>query len=521
MGHTFSIFTKGLLILGIPAIAQLLFLALLWVMRAEHSEAEKWAIHTSEVVADMESTYRLVLVARVKMLGYILTEDVEYLHEYRGIRDRFGSAVGKLRDLVADNPPQQTQADQIKSRAELLFKWLDDLGAKPRDVALAELRGQHGYFRSDDLRETVEEFLQVERNLAAQRNDVLQSVGHRQFWILVGGGLASTVGAAIMVLLFSRSIVGRLNVLMENAGRMATGKPMAPPLGGADEISQLDRVFHDTAEALAQKDRDNSMFVYSVSHDLRSPLVNLQGFSQELTFAARQLRHLLDQPSVPDTARQPALKLIDLDMAESIRFIHTGVARLEGIIDALLRLSRAGKVEYSLLRVEVQSIVGRILESMQSTIQHQSIEVVVGELPPVLGDPGAIELIFANLIGNAIAYLDPHRRGKIEVGCIGAEADRDGRRRFEPGCRVYFVRDNGRGIPSQFLSKIFLAFQRLHADAPSGEGIGLALVQRVVERHGGKVGVESTEGQGSTFFVALPAAGRPAPALELTKNGAV
>jgi signal transduction histidine kinase len=105
--------------------------------------------------------------------------------------------------------------------------------------------------------------------------------------------------------------------------------------------------------------------------------------------------------------------------------------------------------------------------------------------------------VFGNLVGNALNYLDPARPGAVEVGCLPGE---DG------GQRTYFVRDNGLGIPEAHRQRIFQAFQRAHPGVGGGEGLGLAIVARVVERHRGRVWVDSTSGEGSTFFVALPAA---------------
>jgi signal transduction histidine kinase len=124
--------------------------------------------------------------------------------------------------------------------------------------------------------------------------------------------------------------------------------------------------------------------------------------------------------------------------------------------------------------------------------------VTVGDLPPAWGDPQALEQVFANLIDNAVNYLDPQRPGQVEVGSREEAGDP------AAGLRTYYVKDNGLGIPEAQQDKVFLAFQRLHPDAAPGEGIGLALVRRVVERHGGRIWLESAPGAGSTFFVALP-----------------
>jgi signal transduction histidine kinase len=281
-----------------------------------------------------------------------------------------------------------------------------------------------------------------------------------------------------------------------------------------DAIRQLNeqleqRVVERTAELmeanhqLAQKNQENEMFVYSVSHDLRSPLVNLEGFSRELSMVSDDLRSLLGDGSLPLSERNRALALLDGDMAESIRFIQTGVRRLSTIIDALLRLSRAGRVEYRRLTVEVADVVGLVVESLGATIAERGAAVRVKNLRSAWGDPTAIEQIFANLIGNALNYLDQERPGIIEVGSEGGawgdETD------DQPALLTYYVKDNGLGIPNAYRSKVFQAFQRLHPDKAKGEGVGLAMVRRIVERHGGEIWLESSEGVGSTFFVTLPA----------------
>ena len=243
-------------------------------------------------------------------------------------------------------------------------------------------------------------------------------------------------------------------------------------MGGKDEITEVDRAFHEMADNLGQQKQENEMFVYSVSHDLRSPLVNLQGFSEELSLSCRDLEVLFRQEDVPAAVRERGLRLMTSDIEESIRFIQTAVGRLARIIDSLLRLSRAGRVEYQWQSVDVGNISRKIVEALHDTISAKGAEVELGELPSAWGDPTALEQVFANLIGNALQYLDPARPGRIEVGTI----DRDDPAK-PSGHRIYFVKDNGLGIPEAYHQRMFTAFNRLHAEAAQGEGIGLALVR--------------------------------------------
>jgi signal transduction histidine kinase len=343
--------------------------------------------------------------------------------------------------------------------------------------------------------------------------------------------LGSMLIWAATAMVFARSIGRRLEVLTGNAERLGSGRPLAAPLSGSDEIAALDTVLHQTGarlheaegeqaklkvrleararelaavnEELRQETQDNEMFIYSVSHDLRSPLVNLQGFSKELQVSCDELGSLVEAAKLPEAEHRRMVHILDGDVRESLQYLRTAVTRAAAIIDALLRISRAGRLEYQWQRVSVGRVVARVMDALQGAIRQHAAVVTVRELPPAWGDPGAIEQIFSNLIGNALNYLDPARNGRIEVGALEPEPVDE----TEPSAlrtRTYYVRDNGLGIPAAYMSKVFRAFQRLHGDVASGEGIGLAVVRRMVERHGGRVWVESAEGAGSTFFVVLP-----------------
>jgi len=277
-----------------------------------------------------------------------------------------------------------------------------------------------------------------------------------------------------------------------------------------EQISQLNEQLqqrvNDLARSnqqLAQKSEENEMFVYSVSHDMRSPLVNLQGFSQELGLVANDLKDLLSGDSVPPELRTRGAAIIDGEMAESVQFIQTAVSHLSKIIDALLRLSRAGRVVYQVRKVDLQEMVARIVDTLSATAKSRGAKIIVHDLPTTWGDPAALEQLFSNLISNALNYLDPERAGRIEVRCAETVvANEDG---TEQPARAYYVRDNGLGLTDTDRGKLFRAFQRFHPEAARGEGMGLAIVRRIVERHNGRVWVESKPGEGTTFYVTLQA----------------
>ena len=257
---------------------------------------------------------------------------------------------------------------------------------------------------------------------------------------------------------------------------------------------QLEGRVADLAHAnreLAQKSAENESFVYSVSHDLRAPLVNLQGFSQELALSAESLKALLSEGSVPPEVQRRGVALIDSELAESLGFIRNAVRHLGNIIDGLLRLSRVGRIEYEFQPVNVDEILRDILASMRTTVVASRARIDVHPLPQVMGDRNAIGQVFANVIGNALKCFDADRPGVVEISATTDDPP------------VFTITDNGVGIPDDYRSKIFHVFQHVHTAQTRGEGMGLAIVRRIVERHGGRIWFESTPGQGTTFFFTL------------------
>jgi len=497
---------KGLVVIAVPFLFQVVFIVALWKARNESEGAQIWAIHTKDVIAQTETVARFVTEAQNDVRGLIVTGDAALSGAYAEAAGRVPGAVARLHHMVRDNPGQRRQTDALRVKIAALMAALDETHRLARAGRDTEAAGRIGAYvrgrQAEGLRADLDRFLGEEERLDRLRRDRLRRTWGTQNRAIVGGAVVSALTALATVLVFSRGFARRIAVLGENARRLAEGKTLAAPIGGGDELSRLDSVFHAMADSLAEKDRENEMFIFSVSHDLRSPLVNLQGFSKELALSCDDLRAALAAGDVPAATRARVDELLDRDMATSVQFIRSAVTRLSAIIDALLRLSRAGRVEYRLQPVDVAAAVARVVEALGATVAERGAVVAVHPLPQAWGDPTAVEQVFANLIGNALNYLDPARPGRVEVGVIGGDAPGPG-----PGANLvtYYVKDNGLGVPKAYQGKLFQAFQRLHPSAAAGEGIGLALVRRVVERHGGKVWFDSSEGVGSTFSLTLPA----------------
>ncbi len=245
-------------------------------------------------------------------------------------------------------------------------------------------------------------------------------------------------------------------------------------------------------EELQAKNEEMEAFLYAASHDLRSPLINVLGFSQELQLAGVELRRWAERAAASPEARAEVEALFAEDIQPALRFIGAAVKKMEVLVDGLLLLSRIGRQPLVLQTVAVADLIQEVLDGMQAELA--GAEVVVGHQPPVAAEPGRLSQVFANLIGNAVRYADPTRPCRIEIR---------GESRGE-WCR-YCVADNGIGIAREHTEQIFKPFHRLDpGDGKGGHGLGLSIVDRIVRRHGGRLSVESTPGAGSRFWLELP-----------------
>ncbi|WP_027801336.1 sensor histidine kinase [Paraburkholderia dilworthii] len=523
--------TKGLLLIAIPAVFELALLSGLVKAQSDAAEAQRRAIHGQEVMRQTAAIVDPVLGESVALRGAVLAADNRFVTPLSVWVD-VDRRIDQLAELVSDNPAQVERVVQVRQAVQAYRQWSDRiqdmLHSGRRNDVVDRFRELAQADALDRFREQVAAFQAEERRVDTQRASVADAARERQQTLVGAAVFGSLLFVALAVWLFTRGVRGRLALLSDNAGRLAGNEPLAPITPGHDEIARLDLTLHETSrrlleaeriqarfhadlarradelsrinESLRQQTQENEMFIYSVSHDLRVPLVNLQGFSKELIRACEELRAAVSDSSLATQTRQRIERVVDEDIGEALHYLQTAVLRASHIIDALLRLSRIGRVEYRQQKVEVHDIVPRVIDAMQGSIRARRAQVHVGELPAVWGDPTALEQVFANLIGNAVNYLDPSREGRIEIGTTPAP----------PGVqtlRIFYVRDNGLGIPAIALPRLFNAFQRLHGTAAAGEGIGLALVRRVVERHGGRVWAESTEGEGTTFYLSLPEAG--------------
>jgi len=252
------------------------------------------------------------------------------------------------------------------------------------------------------------------------------------------------------------------------------------------------------AAELEQANAEIKQFAYIVSHDLRAPLVNLKGFAAELRAALAVIGSATIEtlPHLDEQQQRNVTLALEEDVPEALQFIDASVSRMDAFINAVLKLSRLGRRELKPEPIDTEALVRANLGALAHQIEGGGVRVTVGSLPQVVADRTSMEQIWGNLLGNAVKYLDPDRPGEIE---ITAEAQHDE--------TMFHVRDNGRGIAADDMEKVFAPFRRAGKQDVPGEGMGLAYVQALVRRHGGRIWCESELGVGSTFSFAVPSAG--------------
>jgi signal transduction histidine kinase len=257
----------------------------------------------------------------------------------------------------------------------------------------------------------------------------------------------------------------------------------------ATDISDRKQAEH----LLAAKNKELEQIVYVASHDLRSPLVNVDGYGREIEYSLEELGEAL----AADSGRKPdmgaVLRTALPAMTDALHHIRNSARQMDTLLKGLLKISRSGRAALSIGPVDMNAVVSQVVAGLEFQVRESGAAVRVGDLPPCLGDAIQLTQVFQNLVGNALKFLSPARPGTIEVSG-SVEHDRS----------VYCVEDNGVGIAPEHQSIIFELFHRLDPRHTEGEGLGLTIVRQTLSRLGGEVWVESGRGAGSRFYVSLP-----------------
>ena len=295
---------------------------------------------------------------------------------------------------------------------------------------------------------------------------------------------ATLIGSAVIVLIGAISIY-----LVQRSSRQREEARQA--LQQANE--NLEQTVTERTADLKLANDEIQRFAYIVSHDLRSPLVNIMGFTSELEAIKKDIFGRASAVEQTDSTQSQKDVELSREFDESLGFIKGSIGKMDRLINSILRLSREGNRTFQPEYVSMDGLVKSIADNVAHNAAEKGIEISIDSLPPLKSDRMALEQIFSNLVDNALKYTDPGRSRLIRI-----------RGRSNQAQVIYEVEDDGRGIAADDQERIFDLFRRAgHQDQP-GEGIGLAHVRALVRRLGGYITLKSELGKGSTFIVTLP-----------------
>lgn len=417
--------------------------------------------------------------------GFVITRNELFLEPYEAAVGDIREEVDRLAAGVAERPAKAAQMgrlqDLIRSKLSEMGQAINLVRSGEQDQAIALIQSDIGRALMNDIRATLDQFKELSDANVERGTQAQISASQQLQWITVGGGIAiiAIMGGAILV-------------VAQHVRALAASQREVEVLNQGLEARVAERT-----EDLMQANQEIQRFAYIVTHDLRAPLVNIMGFTAELDASLKALQAyvLNDGKPVSEEEIREARLAASEDLPEAIGFIRSSTKKMDGLINAILKISRDGRRQLKPEIVELQPLLETIKNSVYHQISESDGRIHLDIKAPRLNtDRLSVEQILGNLFDNAIKYKDPHRPLTLAVRTAP-----EGRHmvRIE-------VEDNGRGIAEQDHERVFELFRRSGQQDQSGEGIGLAHVRSLARNLAGEITVRSRLGEGSTFVLRLP-----------------
>lgn len=477
LSSTFARRTLAFLAAGVLALLTIVSVsAWLSIRTAQHAEA---AVLERQIRTVATNLLTATIDAETSQRGYLLTGEARYLGPFEQAQPRLRRDIAELRGLLATDPKQLAAlnelSDVIDAKMAELAETIAQTKAGQRDAAIQTVLSDRGRLLMDKARVQLGALTANAEARVTKRLEEVNDGAELLTWVTAAGSLLIVLfaaGASWTVVRYTRELTAaRTELEALNVG--------------------LEERVAERTEALTRANDEIQRFAYIVSHDLRSPLVNIMGFTSELEAAMKSVGPFVaGDATLADKARLAT----EEDIPEALRFIRASTAKMDGLINAILKLSREGRRD---LRAEPVDLVA-LFENTAANVRHQTEEVgaeiaLPASAPTVVSDRLALEQVVGNVVDNAVKYLARDRPGRIVISA------------GETARRVHIdITDNGRGIAEQDHERIFELFRRAGAQDRPGEGIGLAHVRALVRRMGGDITVQSELGRGTTFRIDLP-----------------
>jgi signal transduction histidine kinase len=432
--------------------------ALSFWSQVRNEEDRAWVTHTHVVVERLQAIRIDITQAETGQRGYILTGQVRYMESYRTGVARLAQDINALQDLTSDSPGEQEDITRLRSLiTDRLRELAEGIEVRRQSGLLAGVEavthGNNGELWMEMIATQIGQMRQREAQLLNARLETA-AASTRKMKVLIACG--NTLAILILVVngFVIHSEIGKRN------------------LAEANLSESNERLERRTAQ-LSETNIELESFSYSVAHDLRAPLRHIAGYSGAL---------------IQDYGSR-----LDAEGLRRLEKITESARQMGRLVDDLLALSQIGRQELSFQETALGSLVAQAVEDLAPDFAGREVEWQIGDLFNAECDPGLMKQVFTNLLSNAVKYTGRKEHAVIEVG----QTEQNGE-------RVIFVRDNGVGFEMQYAGKLFGVFQRLHkARDFEGTGVGLAIVQRIIRKHAGRIWAESAIDQGATFFFTL------------------
>jgi signal transduction histidine kinase len=409
--------------------------------------------------------------------GYVLTSDPDFLDPYLELNPKAAALFASIRSSAPHITPSAGSVlgllrPLVDSKLTEMASAVSLLQSGRRDEALRMVSEGYGQRLMEQIEEGINTVQAQEQNRLSQNQQATARLERIRVNIDIVGALLIITFSALALFLVMRS--NRALQRAQNALEHAN--------------DELENTVQERTAALKQANEEVQRFAYIVSHDLRSPLVNIMGFTGELEELRNDLFEKLEKAETEED-----LSPLRHEFDEAFGFIKSSIAKMDRLIGAILKISRDGNRALKPEPIQMSAMLATILSAFTHQLREKNAETIIQPMPDIVSDHLAIEQIFSNLIDNAIKFLKPGEGGRVTVS--GEER----------GSQVRFmVRDNGRGIDPKDHTRIFELFRRSGAQTVPGEGMGLAYVMALLRRLGGTIEVSSKPGEGSTFIVSMP-----------------
>jgi len=438
-------------LLGIGAIA--------YRSETRSIETYKWVDHTHEVLRQLERISVALLDAETDSRGFALSGNESFLKLCQAAQARLKEGIADLRRQIQDNPQELQKLKRLEELAIRKLSWIAVVIDTRKNAGLAgaveKVSTGEGAETTSEIRQVIGEMESVEQKLLIQRSSKAQAEAR------------STIAAV--------ALTSAIGILAAGTAGWVVRRDFLKRAETEKNIRTLNAELEKRSSQLVDANAEMQAFSYSVSHDLRSPLRAITGYTASL--------------------QETSGERLDTQGKSDLNRVRAACRRMGQIIDDLLALARVSQTEMNRTRINISELAQSVLAELQKGQPERRIEARIEPGLVADADANLIRIALENLIANAWKFTKNVSNPSIEIGCVRND-----------GTTAYYVRDNGAGFDMAYANKLFRPFQRLHdRNEFEGTGIGLATVERIIHRHGGRVWAEGAPSRGATFHFTLPA----------------